>query len=72
MGMATVFPLWVSTVGLRTSTIPRWVTHLGYLTAVVLLLAAGAHQWTELVFPSWVLLLSLTILLWRPEPHHNA
>jgi hypothetical protein len=28
--------------------------------------AAGAYQWTQLVFPAWVLLLSLVILLARP------
>lgn len=35
--MAAVFTLSVSTVGLRTSAMPRWVVYLGYLVALTLL-----------------------------------
>jgi hypothetical protein len=66
MRMAAVFTLSVSTVGLRTSAIPRWVSYLGYLSALVLLLAAGKQEWTQLVFPGWVLLVSVVILFRRP------
>jgi hypothetical protein len=69
MRMAAVFTLSVSTVGLRTSALPRWVSFLGYLMALVLLVAAAEQQWTQLVFPSWVLLVSLAILFVRqPSP----
>jgi hypothetical protein len=66
MRMAAVFTLSVSTVGLRTAAVPRWVAILGYLVALVLLLAAGEHRWTQLLFPAWVLLLSVVILVTRP------
>jgi hypothetical protein len=66
MRMAAVFTLSVSTVGLRTAAVPRWVAVLGYLVALVLLLAAGEHRWTQLVFPAWVLLVSVVILVTRP------
>jgi hypothetical protein len=66
MRMAAVFTLSVSTLGLRTAAFPRWVSLLGYATALVLLVAAGEHKWTQLVFPSWVLLLSVVILVTRP------
>jgi hypothetical protein len=67
--MAAVFTLSVSTVGLRTSALPRWVSYLGYLIALVLLVAAGEQPWTQLVFPSWVLLVSVAILFVRqPSP----
>jgi hypothetical protein len=66
MRMAAVFTLSVSTVGLRTSAMPRWVCYLGYLVALVLMLAAGEHQWTQLLFPGWVLLVSVVILFTRP------
>jgi hypothetical protein len=66
MRMAAVFTISVSTVGLRTSGLPRWVSYLGYLIALVLLVAAANLQWTQLVFPSWVLLVSVVILLARP------
>ncbi|EWT02717.1 hypothetical protein N865_04620 [Intrasporangium oryzae NRRL B-24470] len=66
MRMAAVFTLSVSTVGLRTAAMPRWVTYLGYLVALVLLVAAGEHQWTQLIFPLWVLLVSIVILVTPP------
>jgi hypothetical protein len=66
MRMAAVFTLSVSTLGLRTSAISRWVCYLGYLVAAVLLLAAGAQKWTQLIFPAWVLLVSIVILVTRP------
>jgi predicted metal-binding membrane protein len=49
--------------------VPRWVCYLGYLVGLTLLVAAGAYQWTQLVFPAWVLLVSLVILLDRPLSH---
>jgi hypothetical protein len=67
MRMAAVFTLSVSTVGLRASRLPRWVSYLGYLVALTLLVAAGEHKWTQLVFPVWVLLVSVVILLVRPS-----
>ena len=68
MRMAAVFTLSVSTVGLRTSAVPRWVFFLGYLVALVLLVASGEREWTPLLFPAWVLLLSIVILFTRAEP----
>jgi hypothetical protein len=71
MRMAAVFTLSVSTLGLRTSAMPRWVAYLGYLSALILLLAAGTQEWTQLVFPAWVLLVSVVILFTRPvRPAH--
>ena len=67
MRMAAVFTLSVSTVGLRTSAIPRWVSYLGYLVALTLLVASGEHKWFQLLFPGWVLLLSVVILVTRPN-----
>jgi len=68
MRMAAVFTLSVSTVGLRTAAFPRWVSYLGYAVALLLLVAAGEHRWTQLAFPAWVLLLSVVILVTRPLP----
>ena len=66
MRMAAVFTISVSTVALRTASTPRWVAYVGYAVALVLLLAAGEHKWTQLVFPVWVLLVSVVILVTRP------
>ena len=67
MRMAAVFTLSVSTLGLRTGAFPRWVSFLGFATALVLLVAAGEQKWTQMVFPSWVLVLSVVILVTRPR-----
>jgi hypothetical protein len=66
MRMAAVFTLSVSTVGLRASAMPRWVSYLGYLFALILLAAAGEQKWFQLMFPAWVLLVSVVILFTRP------
>ena len=66
MRMAAVFTLSVSTVGLRTAALPRWVCYLGYAVGLTLMVAAARFQWSQLVFPAWVLLVSLSLLLIRP------
>ena len=67
MRMAAVFTISVSTLGLRTAGLPRWVSYLGYLVALALLVAAGEHRWFQLLFPAWVLLVSVVILFTRPH-----
>ena len=66
MRMAAVFTISVSTLGIRTAGLPRWVSFLGYLVALTLLVAAGEHRWFQLLFPAWVLLVSVVILVVRP------
>jgi len=68
--MAAVFTMVVTTLGRRTRIVPRWLVVLGYIVAVVLLLAPPRTEWTVLLFPLWVLLLSLDILVssLRPTP----
>lgn len=72
MRMAAVFTLSVSTLGLRTAGLPRWVCYLGYAVALVLLVAAGRQQWTQLVFPAWVLLVGVVILVVPPPGPRTA
>lgn len=71
MRMAAVFTLSVSTLVLRTSALPKWVSFIGYAIALVLMFAAGEHRWSQLVFPAWVLLVSLVILLTRPPSRES-
>ena len=63
MRMAAVFTLSVSTVALRTATVHRGIAFSGYAVALVLLLVAGRYPWAQLVFPGWVLVLSIAILV---------
>ncbi len=61
--MAGVFMISTCTLGLRTGIIPRWIVFLGYALAVTLLLSIGLISWIVLVFPLWILLVSLYILI---------
>ena len=67
MRMAAVFTISVSTAGLRAAALPRWVSYLGYLVAVLLLVGSADQQWLQLVFPAWVLLVSTSILVTHPR-----
>lgn len=61
--MAGVFMILTSTVFIRTSIVPRWVSILGYGLALILLLSIGTIEWISLVFPLWVLFISVLILI---------
>jgi hypothetical protein len=63
MKMAGVFMISTSTLSLRTGIVPRWMAYLGFLLALFLLFSLGFFYWAPLVFPLWVLLISMHILL---------
>jgi len=62
MRMAAVFTISTTMIAARLKLVPRWLAVLGILAGVVLLLA-GFVPWLELVFPTWVFVLSVHILL---------
>ncbi len=70
MKMAGVFMISTSTVAIRTAIFPRWMAYLGYALAIVLLTSLGYLSWIPVVFPLWVLLISVYILVvnFRAEP----
>lgn len=63
MRMAAVFTISTATIGLRTGFLPRWLGFSGYAMALVLLLVIDVTPWVELLFPLWILLLSLDTLV---------
>jgi hypothetical protein len=63
MKMAGVFMITTCTLSLRTGIFPRWMAFLGLVLALFLLLSTGSFYWAPLVFPLWVLLISVYILL---------
>jgi hypothetical protein len=63
MKMAGVFMITTCTLALRTSIFPRWMAYLGLVLALILLLTVSLFYWAPLVFPLWVLLISVYILL---------
>jgi MFS family permease len=62
MRMASVFMISTATITLTTQVAPRWIGLLGYVIAAVLLVSVGLTPWVELLFPAWILLLSIDIL----------
>src|SRR4029453_11324215 len=61
--MAGVFMISTCTLACRTGILPRWMAFLGYCLAVILLLSVGLLDWIALVFPLWVLLISVYVLM---------
>jgi len=61
--MAGVFMISTCTILLRTRIAPRWMAVLGYALALLLLLSIGTIEWIPLVFPAWVFLISVYILI---------
>lgn len=61
--MAAVFAIVVSTAGLRHGNLPRPLALLGYLTGILLLLTPPLPVWAQLLFPVWVMSISVRVLL---------
>jgi len=72
MKMAAVFIFSTCTIGLRTAIIPGWIAYAGYACGLVLLVVIANWKWITLVFPVWMLLLSMQILLAEFRSHHDA
>ena len=68
--MAGVFIISTSTISVRTQIVPRWMAFLGFALALLLLLSVGTIEWGPLVFPVWVFLISVCILIekFRGQP----
>jgi hypothetical protein len=63
MRMAGVFMISTATISLRTAVMPHWLAYLGYLLAVCLLFGVSSLRWAELLFPTWVLVVSVHLLM---------
>jgi hypothetical protein len=75
-----------TTLGLRTRTVPKWLGLVGYAVALVFLVSPDGQPWVAFVFPGWVLLLSITLMVLSstddtgrtaaapktPSPHRGA
>ena len=63
MRMAAVFTISTATIAVRTKVMPRWIAFAGYAIAVVLLFGIGITPWVQLIFPAWILLVSIDTLV---------
>ena len=61
--MAAIFLISQATLWLRTGVMPRWMALLTYAVALILLFIVTQGSWVVLVFPGWVFLVSVYILV---------
>lgn len=66
--MASVFMLSLGTLWRSTGVMPRSLSYLTYLLALVMLVAFSQSLWLLLIFPAWVLLVSIYILITNLRP----
>ncbi len=72
MRMAAVFTLTTVTIARRTKIVSRWLIVAGIATALVLLVGVGITPWAELLFPAWILAISIEILTAGPRARSGA
>lgn len=60
---AGVFTIVASMIVLRTGALPRWAALAGLVIGLALLLTAGQSDWVILLFPAWVTLVSILVLV---------
>ena len=63
MRMAAVFAISTTTIATRLRIAPRWLSVLGIATGLVLLFGVGLVPWIEVLFPTWVFVFSVHILV---------
>ena len=69
--MAGVFVVSTGTIILRTGILPRWVAFSGFACALVLLLVITNWPWIALLFPLWILVVSVCVVLGRTHATAN-
>ena len=61
--MAAVFMISAATMWIRTGVMVRWLAILTYALALLLLVAGGLNMWTTIIFPLWMILVSVLIFI---------
>ena len=61
--MAAVYMLSIGSLWTRTKVVPRWLSIVTFIVALAFLFFAGGLRWARFIFPAWVLLVSVYILI---------
>lgn len=61
--MAAMYMLSIGSLWIRTDVVPRWMVIVTYVVALGFLFFAGAIRETRFIFPAWVFLVSVYILI---------
>ncbi len=59
--MAAAFMIVTSMIGIRTGVLSRWITYVGFTFGLIYLVAASEFAWIVILFPGWVMLVSMWI-----------
>jgi hypothetical protein len=70
--MAAVFMISSATAWMRTRVMPTWVALVTYVAALILLLVINVSLWVSLLFPVWVLVVSIVMLIRKFLPQQEA
>lgn len=70
--MASVFMSSLATILLRTGVLPRWIARLTYILSLILLITISLNVWIKLLFPAWVFVFSLSILIGEYRSKHRG
>jgi hypothetical protein len=62
---AAVFMIMTSTLGIRFRAFPRWLSLLGYVAALILFATGAFSGPLAFLFPGWLIVVSLTLLVTR-------
>jgi hypothetical protein len=62
MRMSAVFMISTTTLTVKLNLLPRWMVWFGYIGAGIMLLTTGWIDVADLIFPAWVLCLSIHML----------
>ncbi len=70
--MAAVFMISSATAWLRTRVLPIWVALATYVVALILLFVVTISLWVSLLFPAWVLAVSIVMLIRKFLPQQEV
>ena len=69
--MGAVYMLSISSLWTRARVVPRWLTIVSYVVGLSFLLFASWLRWARFMFPAWVLLVSIYILVQNYRSTHD-
>lgn len=72
MRMAGMHMLVAGTIWMRTGVVHRWLVVTTYILALLLIFGLGLFSWFTMVFPTWVFVISVYILIWNYRQPNSA
>lgn len=70
--MSSVFMISLGTIWIKTVVMPRWLALITYGSALVLMFSISYSTWITLLFPAWVFVISIYILVQSLRPGSNT